>query len=139
MGSFLLLGPSGVGKTETAKAIAACLFHSEKNIVRIDLSEYSEVHSVAKLIGSPPGYIGYEKGGLLTEAVRKKTYSVVLFDEIEKAHPNFSDILLQILDEGNLADTQGNIANFKNTIIFITSNLNDHKSYLKPDSNRQNR
>ena len=133
LGSFLLLGPSGVGKTETAKAIAACLFHSEKNIVRIDLSEYSEVHSVAKLIGSPPGYIGYEKGGLLTEAVRKKNYSVVLFDEIEKAHPNFSDILLQILDEGNLADTQGNIANFKNTIIFITSNLNDHKSYLKPE------
>ena len=118
----VLIGSPGVGKTETAKAIAACLFHSEKNIVRIDLSEYSEVHSVAKLIGSPPGYIGYEKGGLLTEAVRKKTYSVVLFDEIEKAHPNFSDILLQILDEGNLADTQGNIANFKNTIIFITSN-----------------
>ncbi len=133
LGSFLLLGPSGVGKTETAKAIAACLFHSEKNVIRIDLSEYSEIHSVAKLIGSPPGYIGYEKGGLLTEAIRTKNYSVVLFDEIEKAHPNFSDILLQILDEGRLVDTQGNIANFKNTIIFITSNLNDHKSYLKPE------
>ena len=133
LGSFLLLGPSGVGKTETAKAVATSLFYSEKNIVKIDLSEYSEPHSISKLIGSPPGYVGYEKGGLLTEAIRKRNYSLVLFDEIEKAHPNFSDILLQILDEGKLTDTQGNIANFQNTIIFITSNLNNHKDYLKPE------
>ena len=133
LGSFLLLGPSGIGKTETAKAVAQYLFYSEKNLVRIDLSEYSEPHSVSKLIGSPPGYIGYEKGGLLTEAIRKKNYSAILFDEIDKAHPNFSDILLQILDEGKLTDTQGNIANFQNTIIFITSNLKNPASYLKPE------
>lgn len=133
LGSFLLLGPSGVGKTETVKAVAETLFYSKNNIIRIDLSEYSEAHSISTLIGSPPGYVGYEKGGILTEAVRKKNYSLILFDEIEKAHPNFSDILLQILDEGKLTDTQNNIANFKNTIIFITSNLKNHKEYLKPE------
>jgi ATP-dependent Clp protease ATP-binding subunit ClpB len=122
-----------VGKTETAKAIAKHLFHDEKNLIKIDLSEYSEQHSVSKLIGSPPGYIGYEQGGLLTEAVRKKNYSAILFDEIEKAHFHFSDILLQILDEGKLTDTQGNVANFKNTIIFITSNLENPTGYLKPE------
>lgn len=133
MGSFLLMGPSGVGKTETSKALAHFLFGSEKQLIRIDLSEYSEQHSVAKLIGAPPGYIGYEKGGILTEAIRQNPYSVILFDEIEKAHFDFSDILLQILDDGRLTDAQGRVVNFKNTIIFVTSNLPDHQGYLKPE------
>lgn len=133
MGSFLLMGPSGVGKTESAKALAHFLFGDEKHLIRIDLSEYSERHSVAKLIGAPPGYVGYEKGGILTEAVRHNPYSVILFDEIEKAHIDFSDILLQILDDGRLTDTQGRTVNFKNTVIFCTSNLKTYEGYLKPE------
>lgn len=122
MASFLLKGPSGVGKTETAKAISEFLFNSENNLIRFDLSEFSEKHSVAKLIGSPAGYVGYEDGGVLTEAIRRKPYSVILFDEIEKAHPDFADILLQILDDGRLSDNKGRTINFKNTIILLTTN-----------------
>ena len=133
LGGFLLMGPSGVGKTETARTLARFLSGDEKHMIRIDLSEYSERHSVAKLIGAPPGYIGYEKGGILTEAVRQNPYSVVLFDEIEKAHPDFSDIMLQILDDARLTDTQGRVVNFKNTVIFATSNLKTHKGFFKPE------
>lgn len=133
LGSFLLLGPTGVGKTETAKALTQYLFDNEENIVRFDLSEYSEKHSVAKLIGAPAGYVGYEEGGVLTEAVRRKPYAVVLFDEIEKAHPDFADILLQILDDGRLTDNKGRTINFKNTIIMMTSNSKDPKSDFKPE------
>lgn len=133
LGSFLLMGPSGVGKTETAKALAQFLFGDERHIIRIDLSEYSERHSVAKLIGAPPGYVGYEKGGILTEAVRRNPYSVLLFDEVEKAHLDFSDILLQILDDGRLTDTQGRTVNFKNTVVFCTSNLKTHEGFFKPE------
>lgn len=133
LGSFLLMGPSGVGKTETAKALTEFLFSNEKLLIRIDLSEYSERHAVAKLIGAPPGYVGYEKGGILTEAVRHNPYSVILFDEIEKAHPDFSDIMLQILDDGMLTDTHGRTVNFKNTIVFATSNLPTHEGYLKTE------
>ncbi|MCP4295304.1 MAG: AAA domain-containing protein [Proteobacteria bacterium] len=133
LGSFLLMGPSGVGKTETAKALATYLFSDEKHLIRIDLSEYRESHSVAKLIGAPPGYIGYEKGGILTEAVRNNPYSVILLDEIEKAHPDFSDILLQILDDGRLTDTQGRTVNFKNTVILSTSNLKTHEEFFKTE------
>ncbi|MBL6991291.1 MAG: AAA family ATPase [Bacteriovoracaceae bacterium] len=122
LGSFLLKGPSGVGKTETAKALSSYLFDSEKNLIRFDMSEYSEKHSVAKLIGAPAGYIGYEEGGILTEAIRTKPYAIILFDEIEKAHLDFSDILLQILDDGRLTDNKGRTINFKNTIIFLTTN-----------------
>ncbi|MBU2644099.1 AAA family ATPase [bacterium] len=133
LGSFLLMGPSGVGKTETAKALTEFLFSNEKLLIRIDLSEYSERHSVAKLIGAPPGYVGYDKGGVLTEAVRHNPYSVILFDEIEKAHPDFSDIMLQILDDGRLTDTHGRTVNFKNTVVFATSNLPTHEGYLKTE------
>lgn len=133
LGSFLLLGPTGVGKTETAKALTQYLFDSEDNIIRLDLSEYSEKHSVAKLIGSPAGYVGYEEGGVLTEAVRRKPYAVVLFDEIEKAHPDFADILLQILDDGRLTDNKGRTINFKNTIIIMTSNSKNPKADFKPE------
>ena len=133
LGSFLLLGPTGVGKTETAKALTQYLFDNEENIVRFDLSEFSEKHSVAKLIGAPAGYVGYEEGGILTEAVRRKPYCVVLFDEIEKAHPDFSDILLQILDDGRLTDNKGRTINFKNTIIMMTSNTKDPKADFKPE------
>ena len=133
LGSFLLMGPSGVGKTETAKALTDFLFNNEKLLIRIDLSEYSERHSVAKLIGAPPGYVGYEKGGILTEAVRHNPYSVILFDEIEKAHPDFSDIMLQILDDGVLTDTHGRAVNFKNTVVFATSNLPTHEGFLKTE------
>lgn len=133
LGSFLLMGPSGVGKTETAKALTEFLFSNQKLLIRIDLSEYSERHSVAKLIGAPPGYVGYDKGGILTEAVRHNPYSVILFDEIEKAHPDFSDILLQILDDGRLTDTHGRTVDFKNTVVFATSNLPTHEGYLKTE------
>ena len=123
IGSFLFLGPTGVGKTELAKALADSLFDDEKNIVRIDMSEYMEKYSVARLIGAPPGYVGYEEGGQLTEAVRRKPYSVVLFDEIEKAHPDVFNVLLQVLDDGRITDSQGRTVDFKNTIIILTSNI----------------
>lgn len=133
LGSFLLLGPTGVGKTETAKALTQYLFDNEDNMIRLDLSEFSEKHSVAKLIGAPAGYVGYEEGGVLTEAVRRKPYAVILFDEIEKAHPDFADILLQILDDGRLTDNKGRTINFKNTIIMMTSNSKNPKADFKPE------
>ena len=123
IGSFLFLGPTGVGKTELAKSLAACLFDDENNMVRIDMSEYMEKYSVSRLIGAPPGYVGYEEGGQLTEAVRRKPYSVVLFDEIEKAHPDVFNVLLQVLDDGRITDSQGRTVDFKNTILIMTSNI----------------
>jgi ATP-dependent Clp protease ATP-binding subunit ClpB len=126
IGSFIFLGTTGVGKTELARALAEFLFDDEKAIVRIDMSEYMEKHSVSRLIGAPPGYVGYEEGGQLTEAVRRKPYSVVLLDEIEKAHPDVFNVLLQVLDEGRLTDSKGKTVNFKNTIIIMTSNLGSH-------------
>ncbi|MGN0637151.1 MAG: ATP-dependent chaperone ClpB [Huintestinicola sp.] len=123
LGSFMFMGPTGVGKTELAKALAQALFDDEKNIVRIDMTEYMEKHSVSRLIGAPPGYVGYEEGGQLTEAVRRKPYAVVLFDEVEKAHPDVFNILLQVLDDGRVTDSQGRTVDFKNTIIILTSNL----------------
>ena len=128
IGSFLFLGPTGVGKTELAKALAAALFDDESNMVRIDMSEYMEKYSVSRLIGAPPGYVGYDEGGQLTEAVRRKPYSVVLFDEIEKAHPDVFNVLLQVLDDGRITDSQGRTVDFKNTILIMTSNLGS--SYL---------
>ncbi len=123
IGSFLFLGPTGVGKTETAKALAFSLFNDDRAFIRIDMSEYQEAHTIARLIGAPPGYVGYEEGGQLTEAVRRKPYSVILFDEVEKAHSQIFNVLLQILDEGRLTDGRGRVVNFKNTIIILTSNL----------------
>ena len=123
IGSFIFLGPTGVGKTETARALAEFLFDDEDAMVRIDMSEYMERHAVARLIGAPPGYVGYEEGGQLTEAVRRRPYSVILFDEIEKAHPDVFNILLQILDDGRLTDSQGRVVNFRNSVIIMTSNL----------------
>ncbi len=123
IGSFIFLGPTGVGKTELAKTLAASLFDDERNMVRIDMSEYMEKHAVSRLVGAPPGYVGYDEGGQLTEAVRRKPYSVVLFDEIEKAHPDVFNILLQLLDDGRLTDSQGRTVDFKNTIVIMTSNI----------------
>lgn len=135
LGSFLFMGNTGVGKTELGKTLAETLFDDENAIVRIDMSEYMEQHSISKLIGSPPGYIGYDEGGQLTEKIRRRPYSVLLFDEIEKAHPNVLNILLQILDDGRLTDTKGRTVNFKNTIIIMTSNMaqGDIKKYLRPE------
>ncbi|MFN5332884.1 MAG: AAA family ATPase, partial [Bacteroidota bacterium] len=126
IGSFIFMGTTGVGKTELAKALAEYLFNDENAMVRIDMSEYQERHTVSRLVGAPPGYVGYEEGGQLTEAVRRKPYAVVLLDEIEKAHPDVFNILLQVLDDGRLTDNKGRLANFKNTIIILTTNLGSH-------------
>ena len=142
IGSFLFLGPTGVGKTELAKALASCLFDDESNMVRLDMSEYMEKYSVSRLIGAPPGYVGYDEGGQLTEAVRRKPYSVVLFDEVEKAHPDVFNVLLQVLDDGRITDSQGRTVDFKNTIIIMTSNLGsmhllegiDEKGEIRPEA-----
>ncbi len=133
IGSFLFLGPTGVGKTETAKALALSLFNDEKAMVRVDMSEYQEQHSIARLIGAPPGYVGYDEGGQLTEAVRRKPYSVLLFDEVEKAHPQVFNAFLQILDDGRLTDGRGRVVNFKNTIIILTSNLGSEAYKMEVD------
>ena len=125
-GSFLFLGPTGVGKTELCKALAVSLFDTEEALIRVDMSEFMEKHSVARLIGAPPGYVGYEEGGYLTEAVRRRPYSVILLDEIEKAHPEVFNVLLQVLDDGRLTDGQGRTVDFRNTIIVMTSNLGSH-------------
>jgi ATP-dependent Clp protease ATP-binding subunit ClpB len=136
-GSFLFLGPTGVGKTELSKALAEFLFDSEDHLVRIDMSEYMEKHSVARLIGAPPGYVGYEEGGHLTEIVRRKPYAVILFDEIEKAHPDVFNVLLQVLDDGRLTDGQGRTVNFKNTVLIMTSNLGSQMIQQMADQDYQ--
>ncbi|WP_046684842.1 AAA family ATPase, partial [Janthinobacterium sp. KBS0711] len=126
-GSFMFLGPTGVGKTELSKALATFLFDTEESMIRIDMSEFMEKHSVARLIGAPPGYVGYDEGGYLTEAVRRKPYSVILLDEVEKAHADVFNVLLQVLDDGRMTDGQGRTVDFKNTVIIMTSNLGSHK------------
>ncbi|WP_293788111.1 AAA family ATPase, partial [uncultured Aeromicrobium sp.] len=126
IGSFIFLGPTGVGKTELAKALAQALFDSESAMIRLDMSEYQERHTVSRLVGAPPGYVGYDEGGQLTEAVRRRPYSVVLFDEIEKAHPDVFNTLLQVLDDGRITDSQGRTVDFRNTIIIMTSNIGAH-------------
>jgi ATP-dependent Clp protease ATP-binding subunit ClpB len=133
-GSFMFLGPTGVGKTELTKALAAFLFDTQEALIRIDMSEFMEKHSVARLIGAPPGYVGYEEGGYLTEAVRRKPYSVILLDEIEKAHPDVFNVLLQVLDDGRMTDGQGRTVDFKNTVIVMTSNLGSHKIQAMEES-----
>ncbi|MCS7013145.1 MAG: AAA family ATPase [Chloroherpetonaceae bacterium] len=141
IGSFIFLGTTGVGKTELARSLAEYLFNDENALIRIDMSEYMEAHSVSRLIGAPPGYVGYEEGGQLTEAVRRRPFSVILLDEIEKAHPDVFNILLQVLDDGRLTDNKGHVVNFKNTIIIMTSNLGAHliqdQMQLLNDSNRE--
>jgi len=133
-GSFLFLGPTGVGKTELCKALAEFLFDSEQHLIRIDMSEFQERHSVARLIGAPPGYVGYEEGGYLTELVRRKPYSLILLDEVEKAHPDVFNVLLQVLDDGRMTDGQGRTVDFKNTVIVMTSNLGSHKIQQMTDA-----
>ncbi|MCL1923941.1 MAG: AAA family ATPase, partial [Propionibacteriaceae bacterium] len=139
-GSFLFLGPTGVGKTELAKALAEFLFDDEQAMIRIDMSEYSEKHSVARLMGAPPGYVGYEEGGQLTESVRRRPYSVVLLDEVEKAHPEVFNVLLQVLDDGRLTDGQGRTVDFRNTILIMTSNIGSQfltEITLEPEEQRE--
>jgi ATP-dependent Clp protease ATP-binding subunit ClpB len=133
LGSFLFLGPTGVGKTELTKALAEYLFDDDQAMVRIDMSEFMEKHSVARLIGAPPGYVGYDEGGVLTEAVRRRPYQVILFDEVEKAHPEVFNVLLQVLDDGRLTDGQGRTVDFKQTLIVLTSNLGSQALSQLPD------
>nr|MBA3247019.1 AAA family ATPase [Pyrinomonadaceae bacterium] len=137
IGSFIFLGPTGVGKTETARALAEFLFDDERSMIRLDMSEYMEKHAVARMIGAPPGYVGYEEGGQLTEAVRRRPYSVVLFDEIEKAHPDVFNVLLQILDDGRLTDSKGRTVDFKNTVLIMTSNLGSREIQAVGDDEKQ--
>jgi ATP-dependent Clp protease ATP-binding subunit ClpB len=136
VGSFIFLGPTGVGKTETARALAEFLFDDERAMIRLDMSEYMEKHAVARMIGAPPGYVGYEEGGQLTEAVRRRPYSVVLFDEIEKAHPDVFNVLLQILDDGRLTDSKGRTVDFKNTVLIMTSNLGSREIQAAGDDEK---
>jgi ATP-dependent Clp protease ATP-binding subunit ClpB len=133
-GSFLFLGPTGVGKTELCKTLASFMFDSEDHLIRIDMSEYMEKHSIARLIGAPPGYVGYEEGGYLTEQVRRKPYSVILLDEVEKAHPDVFNILLQVLDDGRLTDGQGRTVDFKNTVVVMTSNIGSYRIHANSPS-----